>query len=172
MKSGPGYTWIDLGWGALVNKLTRLHNVEVQAGVVGSDAGKQHPGDHGTEVTIAEVALINEFGSGDGHVPERSFMRDVTRRPNAVGQFGTVSATASRRIIQGASVEAGLAVLGNWAVAKIQENILSNVPPPQAEATVEKKGHSHTLIDTDTLFDSISFEIVSKAGSDDGFDGE
>jgi hypothetical protein len=163
------YSWQDMGWSEIKNKLTKLHNVEVECGVLGSEASKIHPGNGASNVTVGEVALINEFGTEDsgGDVPERSFMRDVTRRSNAVGQFGTVSATAARRIIHGASIEEGLSVLGKWGVTKIKENILSNTPPRQAEATIAKKGHAHTLIDTDTLYDSINFEIVPTTGGDD-----
>lgn len=157
--------WIDQGWGAIVNKLTKLNNVEVKAGVLGSDATKPHPLRDGN-VTVGEVAMINEFGTT--HVPERSFMRDVTRRSNAIGQFGTVSAKAVRAIVFNKQpIEVAMQILGAWGVAKIKENILSNTPPAQAETTIEIKGHARTLIDTETLLDSISSDVGNKESGGD-----
>lgn len=42
---------------------------------------------------------------------------------------------------------------------KIREKILSNIPPPNAESTVARKGSSHTLIDEGILLNSISHTV-------------
>ena len=98
---------------------------------------------------------------------DESAVENVTRRSNAVGQFGNYSAQATRAILKGASISQGLSILGKWGVDKIQENILSGTPPAQAQATVDKKGHDNTLIETETLFDSITYEVAPATGEDD-----
>lgn len=42
---------------------------------------------------------------------------------------------------------------------KIREKILSNVPPPNAESTIKRKGSSHTLIDDSILLSSITHTV-------------
>ncbi len=47
---------------------------------------------------------------------------------------------------------------------RIRIKILSNVPPPNAPSTIEKKGSSHTLIDSGNMLGSVSHQVT---GSDD-----
>ena len=42
---------------------------------------------------------------------------------------------------------------------KIREKILSDIPPPNAESTISRKGSSHTLIDNGILLNSISHTV-------------
>lgn len=46
--------------------------------------------------------------------------------------------------------------IGMFLENKIREKILSNVPPPNAESTIKRKGSSHTLIDDGILLASIT----------------
>ena len=55
--------------------------------------------------------------------------------------------------------------IGMFLENKIREKILSDVPPPNAESTIKRKGSSHTLIDDSTLLESVT-HIVETDGED------
>lgn len=46
---------------------------------------------------------------------------------------------------------------------RIVENILRGVPPPNAESTVRKKGHGHTLMETGEMMAAITWQITGDA---------
>lgn len=54
----------------------------------------------------------------------------------------------------------------------IVENIRSNMPPPNAPATIEKKGSSSTLIDTGELMNSVDSQVQSDKSMWVGFFGQ
>ena len=49
--------------------------------------------------------------------------------------------------------------IGMFLENKIREKILSDVPPPNAESTIKRKGSSHTLIDDSTLLSSVTHVV-------------
>ena len=49
--------------------------------------------------------------------------------------------------------------IGMFLENKIREKILSDVPPPNAESTIKRKGSSHTLIDDGILLSSITHTV-------------
>lgn len=49
--------------------------------------------------------------------------------------------------------------IGMFLENKIREKILSDVPPPNAESTIKRKGSSHTLIDDSILLSSITHTV-------------
>jgi HK97 gp10 family phage protein len=50
---------------------------------------------------------------------------------------------------------------GKHIVELIKQKIMSNVPPPLAEATIKRKGSDRTLIDTGAMLSQVSSEVVS-----------
>jgi hypothetical protein len=43
---------------------------------------------------------------------------------------------------------------------KIKEKILSNIPPPNVEETIRRKGSSSTLIDTGAMLNSVTHRLM------------
>lgn len=120
-------------------------------------------GIHGDQVTkdgvaLALVASANEFGTKDGHVPERSFIRSTldTKRPELV----QVRNRALKQVVAGRiSVRTGLGLMGAFLKGEIQATIASSVPPPNAPSTIRAKGSSVTLIDTGQLRQGIDYQV-------------
>ena len=52
--------------------------------------------------------------------------------------------------------------IGMFLENKIREKILSDVPPPNAESTIKRKGSSHTLVDDGTLLSSVTHTVESE----------
>lgn len=108
-------------------------------------------------ITIGEIAEIHEFGLGN--CPRRSFLADW-----ADGQRSQID----RVIIKGAQALARgsisepvqfLEQVGAWAVGSIKRRMASNIPPPLAPTTIQRKGSSVALIDTGQLRSSITYRV-------------
>lgn len=138
-----------------VNRMLKGLKKELGKGKNGAKAGyvkgqPRKPGDGETSApaTMDEVALFNEFGTAT--IPPRPFLRNAQKK----------AAERGGEIVQ-AGLNTGLsmgAIMKNVAEGLqdlIVESIEDNIPPPNAESTVAKKGSSHTLIDTSQLRASV-----------------
>ena len=114
--------------------------------------------------TLIDIANINEFGSDDGHVPSRSFVRapfdaaEPELRRDLVGLMRDVLAGRSTK-------EQILNILGLKGVGAMQTAIANQIPPPNAPSTIRKKGSSTPLVDTGFLRSSITYEVDPGDGS-------
>jgi hypothetical protein len=61
----------DLGWKELFKRAEEIENGRVRVGVL-SDAMVE-----GEDFTLAELAAVHEYGTEDGRIPERSFLRST-----------------------------------------------------------------------------------------------
>lgn len=114
-----------------------------------------------SELTLGEAAAINEFGSEDGHIPERPAWRQGFKRGKDL--FNRLNARNIPRVMRGQmTLHQALGQLGAAGVAAIKTEILDGNFVPNAPSTIEKKGSSHPLIDTAQTRQSISWEIVTK----------
>jgi hypothetical protein len=155
------YTWKDKGWRNIVSGVSKLGSSRVQAGVVGSAAAQVHD-DSG--LTVGDIAILNEFGSGDGHTPERSFIRSTLFKLKR--EMASVSARAARRVIfNGVSASTALGDIGEWASQRIKDTIIAGPPPPNRPATVHKKGHGNTLIELGLLLHAVGYQVISAAAA-------
>lgn len=115
---------------------------------------------------LAVIAAVNEFGSADGNIPERSFLRVPLR---AAGK--ELSAVFKNSVPEAASGAITIDNLydrvGLKAVGIVQEAISAGIDPPNAESTIKAKGSSTPLVDDGTLRQSITYVIDEKeAGSE------
>lgn len=109
---------------------------------------------------MALVAAVNEFGSSDGRIPERSFLRAGIRRGRPV--FRRLNESSLKAIVSGTmSEQVALGRLGLAAVAAIQNEIVNGSFEPNAPSTVARKGSDKPLVDTGSLRQSITFVIDS-----------
>lgn len=152
------YKFDDNGIRAITSAVARLNAARVRVGVVGPDAEQTTP--TGGNLKLWELAAIQEFGTKDGHIPERSFIR---RTLNDLVWVRAIAARAAERVVmKGESADAALNWMGNVVASAIRNTIMQSVPPPNAESTVDWKGHDHTLIGlTMTLLNAIGHEVVS-----------
>lgn len=49
----------------------------------------------------------------------------------------------------------------------VRQTVLDGVDPPNADATIAKKGHAHTLIDSGTMAACINYRVVRAPVDDD-----
>lgn len=58
-------------------------------------------------------------------------------------------------------LKATLIEIGTELESAMRNRILSNIPPPLAETTVQRKGHNLALVDTGAMFSQITSVVVS-----------
>ena len=118
----------------------------------------------GTDVTVAQVALWNEFGTPNAEhpTPERSFMRSTMRENRGLIEQWRKEALLNV-ITKGWTVEKALTMVGYRMVVLVQNKIKSNIPPENAPWTLERKERlnqgTNTLIATGKLLRSIGFQV-------------
>lgn len=119
-------------------------------------------GTHGESgMSNDELAAIHEFGTEDGRVPERSFLRSTMkaqRRP-----WLDFLAARMKRVVAGKlPALAALEQLGLKAAGDVKAAIVAGIDPSNAPSTVAAKGSDTPLIDTGRLKESIMHEVVVK----------
>ena len=145
------------GGDRLGDKLRHIRErLQKNSGVlVGLPAGT---GSYEDGAPIAVIGAVHEFGSADGTIPERSFLR-VPLRQNAE-DFKSVWRAQISKVVEGElSMHQVMSQLGARAVAVSQEAISEGIAPGNAESTVKRKGSSKPLIDTGQLRQSITFIV-------------
>lgn len=130
-----------------------LENTAVLMGVQGAEA-RAKKGDGSTSALM--VAAVNEFGSDDGHIPERSYIRSTVRTKRK--KYLSLVSKLIRRSIK-TTEKLRLDLIGVRAVADIKNTIKAGIAPANAESTIARKGSSKPLVDTGQLINSITHEI-------------
>lgn len=150
VERGPGFRELE-------RALARIRRQEVVAGVLGEDADEVT--DDG-EATLIKVASVNEFGSDDGRIPERSYIRS-TAEDNAE-EWERMQTNVLKAVAEGkpeTHIDKLLEGVGVRMQSQIQERIVELDDPPNAPSTIKAKGSSSPLIDTGQLKSSISHEV-------------
>lgn len=106
--------------------------------------------------STALVGFVQEFGTDDGRIPPRSFMRStVMQRENAWRQG------LKKLLQQGHSGKAALNMLGMQMAGDIKTQISAITSPPLKPQTAARKGHEKPLIDKKQLINAINYETVT-----------
>lgn len=138
----------------LRSRLEGMADKEVVVGVTRATAGRDETG----EINNAELAAVHEFGTKDGRIPERSFIRS-SMTENKEKYVGT-HAENLRKVVRGEMpFDKSLDLLGVRAAADVQQNIRDGDFVPLAQSTIDRKGSSKPLIDTGNLRQSITHEV-------------
>ena len=120
---------------------------EIQGGVFGEK-----------DANLPVYASANEFGTQDGRIPERAFLRktfDDDAAIKAVFDFG------AQIYDKTGLIKDMLKAMGAKLVSEIQKSIDSNIPPPNAPSTIKAKGgKDHTLIDTGRMRQGVTYKIA------------
>jgi hypothetical protein len=166
---------IDRGYAEILGDLVKLSGTRprVLVGIL-QDLGSETTGDG--DITLAGYAAVNEFGSEDGHVPERSFLRSTIDENRE--QYGAELVRAVDELIAGARagvpgagvrrMEASLGRTGIRVSRDVQKKIREIWTPPNAPLTLERKyPGNHPLIHTGRMRQAISF-MVDMTGTAEG----
>ncbi|KOY81571.1 hypothetical protein I6G82_08365 [Lysinibacillus macroides] len=138
----------------LINELKKLKKYEIHVGIFGSD-----------DAEYAMIASVHEFGitiqkeKGSIVIPERSFLRSTfDEKQNEWFKFveKQMAHVLNRRIGAKTLCER----LGAKMVADVQEKLTDLDTPPNAPATIAKKGSSNPLIDSGGLRQRITYKVV------------
>lgn len=138
----------DLGLKSIMNSLFKLNGKYVKIGLFGSEASPKN--------NIAARGAVHEFGTKNGHVPKRSFMRttfdkELVRIQNEIRK--ELSDSLSKKNFGAFEL---LLPIGNWLVEKIKGTINNGAFKPLADSTVRKKGHNTILIDTGDMIKGLT----------------
>lgn len=129
-----------------------LKGVSFTVGVQGKEAAEMH---EKGDVPMTVIAAVHEFGSTDGRIPERSYLRstfDENRR-----KYERMIRDGAKGVLKGKTAAKKTAfATGETVRADVIKRIKSNIPPPLAESTISRKGSSVALIDTGQLIASIT----------------
>lgn len=146
----------DLGWKVLMKNLKHIDRARVHVGVLQGEKTEEG-------FDLVALAATQEFGSSDGHTPERSFMRSTFRGPPD-WLVAITTKIAGPVLLGKLDIERGLGLLGAVSVAQVKETIVqkrTTGPGPQenAPSTIARKGSSTPLVDTARLLNSVSWKV-------------
>ena len=107
---------------------------------------------------VALVAATNEFGTDDGHIPERPFFRNAIRKGKE---------PVREVLAENLTHENGYALdrrtlerVGHQLTAEIKKSIVTLRDPPNKPSTIRRKGSSNPLVDTTTMMRSVTHRVV------------
>jgi hypothetical protein len=108
--------------------------------------------------SMVDLAMAHEYGSKDGRIPERSFIRstcDAQRKKHLdlIRQF------QSKILLGRITAKQALTQLGEVVSKDMVETINNGIDPALKPATIKRKSSSKPLIDTGRLKGSITHEI-------------
>lgn len=148
----------DRGLAQLREHLVQLRRLRVRGGVQGAKALEIHPT---ADVSFGLLAAVHEYGTDDGHIPARPYLRmtlELSRDPIRELLRGAVSDVVDARH----SPAAAMAEVGRGLVVEIRKTIdrASSWAVPLAPITVKLKGHDRPLVDTFELRDANTWTVV------------
>lgn len=157
----------DFGFKKIMAEVKKMEQKPfVKVGVQGADAAatKQVRNADGTitavnGITVVEIANFHEYGLG---VPERSFIR-ATLDENRQKYVAMVNDLTNEIWSGRLQTFPALGILGQKIVSDMKLRITNGIPPPLAQATIDKKKSSKPLIDTGQLWQSITYVIEEKS---------
>lgn len=147
---------IDKGWRHIVESMAKAANkpgAHVVVGWPGKAGSQQYPAG---DVTVAEVAAFNEFGTAT--TPARSMIA-ATCDLNSEKYKQTARTIADGIATGRVDLAKGLHILGVMIKGDIQSRINDGIPPPNSASTIARKGSSKPLIDTGLMKNSIDHEV-------------
>jgi len=133
--------------------------LQLNAGVVRVGFPSGGPIDPESEISVAEKAIFNEYGSNNGRVPPRPFMRQtvgLTRETLKALKAGLISRIYKKTTDARGAME----IIGEWYSGQIKYTITTaGAFIPNAQSTADRKGSSKPLIDTKQMMNSIVYKV-------------
>lgn len=151
----------DFGLQSLMKRIGELSGTRIRVGLVGPKAGElSADGRH----THAEVGMINMYGSDDGTIPARDFLREPFNRGRAA--VARILKAGLQRILNGERPVPAMDWVG-YQLAEIVRTAMARskgIGAANAESTVRRKGFNHPLFETAGLIEAISHQVVKMFG--------
>lgn len=152
----------DTGWSAFFSRVAKMKGAHAKVGILAEGAGAEE--EEGSPLTVAQIAGILEFGTEDGHIPERSFVRSTFDEKRE--EMMAMSAKLVVGIVAGTmDVDRALNILGAFLSAAVKNKVtIDGVPPPNAPSTIAKKGDDKPLINTSRMINAVTWVLVTEFG--------
>jgi hypothetical protein len=150
----------DAVWRKIKTGLRVLDERDLQVGILG-DAGRTIH--EGSDLTVIEIGAVHEYGTEDGRVPERSWLRRTFEEKE--DELKQTQLKVMKKFFDGQfDAMKVLGVMGLWASTEVKKTITvgPHIPPPLKEATIAAKGSDRPLVDTGQMVDAISWEVKKK----------
>lgn len=157
MAQGAGKSFVvkstaQQGLSELAKAINSISQKNIYIGVIGNNS------EHDGELNNAQLMAIHEFGTDDGHVPERAPIRKTMAKNG--DSYGTMFEKAIKGVLEGKSdADIILNRIGAQVAGDVVGEIQAGVEPGLAESTIKRKGSDRPLIDTGALVQSISYEV-------------
>jgi hypothetical protein len=149
----------DTGFGKLMTSM-KGKDSGVQVGFLrSSGVYKENP-----DMTVAQVAAIHEFGSKDGSIPERSFMRTAIHE-NSNELTKLLKKLTSLIAESKMNEHAAMGHIGEFVKNLIKGRIVSGPFTPNTPETIKRKGSSSPLIDTGQMLASVEYKVTGPSPS-------
>lgn len=173
----------DRGWRDLLRRAQALQGKAwVKVGILAdSDRGGLHqqgPDGKSSPLTVAEIAVVNEFGTEDGKIPARSFLRSSF--DESQDELTALSAKLIAAVVLDGKMDAirALNLLGMKFASIVRNKVVGGdqVPPPNAPSTTRRKEAKgkwnkrgkaqaagagvRTLVDTGRMVGAIAWAVV------------
>lgn len=146
---------IDRGYKELGKRLRRFRDgPNVTIGVQATETSLTRA----VGLTNVALAVVHEFGSKDGKIPQRSFLRGTADRERPL--FERMLKIAARNITAGRNVRGELGRVGEKGVSEVKRTIDQSIGiEKNADTTIAAKGSTTPLIDTGILKNSITWKV-------------
>lgn len=162
----------DRGYAKIVREFaTAAKDYTVLAGVIGTRAESrkiqriksgENPDTKTSKYNVAQIATVLEYGSNNGRIPARPFLRNPFDANKAKYQTRiTKAAKSSKSTVLG--VQSAVYKAAEFYVADVQRGINAQNFVPLAKYTVDRKGDSFILVDLGQLRQSIGTRIIGGA---------
>lgn len=105
--------------------------------------------------SVADVALIQNFGAPAAGIPPRPFFSNMVEDKRAGWP------EKARRLLKhtGGDPDAALALMGEGIAGQLRQSIVDTNEPPLKPATIRKKGFAKPLVDTGLMLGSVDWEL-------------
>lgn len=128
----------------------------VKVGVLSKDGSEDRGG-----ITLAGIASVHEFGTADGRVPSRSWMRSTLEEQKE--KIHLISAKViSDTILGKTNIRKGLNLIGAIMADMFKAKITAIQQPPLKVSPRKPRGGTNPLVDTGRLRSSQSHQVVLK----------
>lgn len=111
--------------------------------------------------SLAQIAVVHEFGDPDRNIPERPALRGGVKR--GIPKFNALNRDSLREVVRGnLTVEQALGRLGAAAQGEVQREFIVGGFVPNKPETIRRKGSSRPLIDIGQYRQSITWMLEGK----------
>jgi hypothetical protein len=151
----------DTGFKELMKRLKVLDGFEVVVGIPAKEGDQVYE----DGVPLIKIASAHEFGTDDGRIPRRSFLRDTFDANRA--KYVKLQDEAAEQVVKGKEPRAALFRLSQEGRNDVIERINAGIDPPLKDETAARKGSTLQLVRDGILRASIT-GLVRKEEPDVG----